>query len=43
MGVLEVKLPGRVLRLNPRRRVATVGVAVCWAGSVVSGRLCGAG
>ena len=27
MGVLEVKLPGRVLWLNPRRRIATVGVA----------------
>ena len=26
MGVLGVKLPGRVLRLNPRSRVATVGV-----------------
>jgi hypothetical protein len=26
MGVLEVKLPGRVLRVNPRRRIATVGV-----------------
>ena len=26
MGVLEVNLPGRVLRLNPRRRVATVAV-----------------
>jgi hypothetical protein len=43
MGDLQVKLCGQVLRLNPRRRIATVGIPSVGAGSVVSCRLRDAG
>jgi hypothetical protein len=42
-GDVQVKLRGQVLRLNPRRRIATVALPSVGPGSVVSCRLRDAG